>query len=375
MPLQKLKTLLSQQTSNSGMDQRVEELIESSKEVIRDSQVENGAIVAANTDKDYYPDDVANYRFVWPRDAAFTIYAEKLLGMDQLEEEFIEWLHDRAEGFKESGLIFHRYATNGPRDTDFGHQYQPDQAAALLWAILETNSDLNEVQRETVHLLADGLWDQWQDNSFVQNTHDLWEERTAHHDKDENFTYSLAACSKALYLAADRMEEQKWGKSADEMRERLLKHADNEKEYYYRSWGDVEDKSIDASILGLGWPFDVVEKDQKLENTLNMIEAKLMNDKGIMRYKGDMYDGVIHHTGYLSKGAGSWPLLTFWYVKVLSQLGRKEKAEQLFRKQINAFEGKYIPEQVFEKDAKKGIRPLVWSHSMFVVAAEELGYL
>jgi len=81
------------------MDQRVDELIESSKQVIRDSQVENGAIVAANTDKEYYPDDVANYRFVWPRDAAFTIYAEKLLGMDKLEAEFIEWLHDRAEGF------------------------------------------------------------------------------------------------------------------------------------------------------------------------------------------------------------------------------------------------------------------------------------
>jgi len=210
------------------MDQRVDELIESSKQVIRDSQVENGAIVAANTDKEYYPDDVANYRFVWPRDAAFTIYAEKLLGMDKLEAEFIEWLHDRAEGFSDSGLIFHRYATNGPRDTDFGHQYQPDQAAALLWTILETNSELTQKQNETVHLLADGLWSQWHGNSFAQNTHDLWEERTAHHDKNENFTYSLAACSKALYLAADRMGEQKWRKKADEMRERLLEHAENE---------------------------------------------------------------------------------------------------------------------------------------------------
>lgn len=357
------------------MDQRIEELIESSRNVIKDSQVENGAIVAANTDKDYYPEDVANYRFVWPRDAAFTIYAEKKLGMDNLEYEFIEWLHERAEGFSDSGLIFHRYATNGPRDTDFGHQYQPDQAAALLWAILETNDDLNQMQNDTVHLLADGLWSQWHENSFAQNTHDLWEERTAHHDKSENFTYSLAACSKSLYLAADRFNEQKWRKKADEMRERVLKHAENDQEYYYRSWGGVEDRSIDASMVGLGWPFDVVEKDQRFENTLEIIEQKLMNEKGIMRYEGDMYDGIIHHTNYLSKGAGSWPLLTFWYVKVLAKMGRRDKADNLFRKQLDAIEGEYIPEQIFQKEAKNGINPLTWSHSMFVIAAEELGYL
>ena len=112
------------------------------------------------------------------------------------------------EGFTESGLIFHRHATNGPRDTDFGHQYQPDQAAALLWSILETNPGLNKTQEETVHLLADGLWSQWHEDSFPQDTHNLWEERTAHHDMNENFTYTLAACSKALYLAAGRLGEE-----------------------------------------------------------------------------------------------------------------------------------------------------------------------
>lgn len=372
--IRRLRTLLSRKHVKLDMEDRIQELVEASKEVIRDSQIDNGAIVAANTDKDYYPDNVANYRFVWPRDAAYTIYAEKILGMDRLEEEFISWLHDRAEGFTDSGLVFHRYATNGPRDTDFGHQYQPDQAAALLWAILETNPELNKTQRETVHLLADGLWSQWNNDSFVQDTHDLWEERTAHHDMNENFSYTLASCSKALYMAADRLEEQKWQKTADEMREQLLQHAENEKEYYYRSCGDVCDKSIDSSVLGFVWPFDVVERDDKLDNSLDLMEKRLMTDRGLMRYEGDMYDGVIHHTGYLSKGAGGWPLLSFWYVKVLSMLGENEKAEQLFHRQIEAIDGKYIPEQIFE-DGREGVKPLVWSHAMFVVAAEELGYI
>ncbi len=356
------------------MNERIAELTESSREVIRDSQVENGAIVAANTDKEYFPKDASNYRFVWPRDAAYTIYAGNILGMNQLEEKFIEWLHDRAEGFQDSGLVFHRYATNGARDTDFGHQYQPDQAAALIWSILETNSSLSSLQRETIHLLADGLWDQWNEDSFVQNTHDLWEERTAHHDMNENFTYSLAACSKALYLASERLEEEKWRGKADRMKEKLLQHAENEEEYYYRSCGEFCDKSIDASILGLAWPFNVVGQDKKLNRSLELVEEKLMKECGIMRYEGDTYDGVVHHTNHLSKGAGSWPLLTFWYVKVLSQLGQEQKAEKIFWKQIEQIEGKYIPEQIFE-DRRTGIKPLVWSHSMFVVAAKELGYL
>lgn len=375
MSIQKLKTLLGRQDSNPVAEKRVEKLIESSKQVIHDSQVENGAIVAANTDKKYYPKDVSNYRFVWPRDAAFTIYAGKILGTSQLERNFLEWLHNRAEGFSETGLIFHRYATNGPRDTDFGHQYQPDQAAALLWTILETNSDLDQLQEETVHLLADGLRDQWKENSFIQDTHDLWEERTAHSDRNENFTYTLAACSKALNLAADQIGEHKWRKAADEMSQKIARYAENEKERYFRSCGSVCDKSIDASLLGLGWPFNVVEHDQKLGNTLETIERKLMDGRGIMRYEGDTYDGLVHHTDYVSEGAGSWPLLTFWYVKVLSQIGRKQKAEELFHRQLNAFEGKYIPEQVFKKDGKQGIKPLVWSHSMFVIAAEELDYI
>jgi len=370
--IQHFRNLLTEEHPSFSMDERIAELVDSSREVIRDSQVENGAIVAANTDKEYYPRDVSNYRFVWPRDAAYTIYAENILGMDRLEEDFIRWMHDRAEGFRDSGLVFHRYATNGARDTDFGHQYQPDQAAALLWAILETNESLNNLQRDTIHLLADGLWDQWNENCFVQNTHDLWEEQTAHHDMDENFTYTLAACSKALYLASERLGETKWREKADKMREQLLKHG--EEGYYYRSYGEVCDETVDASVMGLVWPFDVVERDEKLKSSLELVEEKLLNDRGVMRYEGDMYDGVVHHTNHLSKGAGSWPLLTFWYVKALSQIGERQKAERIFWKQIDQIDGKYIPEQVFEDD-RTGIKPLVWSHNMFVVAAEELGYL
>ncbi len=35
----------------------------------------------------------------------------------------------------------------------------------------------------------------------------------------------------------------------------------------------------------------------------------------------------------------------------------------------------YIPEQIFENDIQVSVSPLLWSHSMFVIASEELNFL
>jgi len=368
---------LSRLSKTSSEMSRVEELIESSRKAIKDCSLENGSIVAANSDKEYYPSSVADYRFVWPRDAGFTLYAADILGFEEMEHEFHEWLFERAEGFKESGIVYHRYATNGPRDTDFGHQYQPDQAAALLWAVLETNEKLDEEQQRIVHLLADGLWGQWDGEHFRTETHDLWEERECHPEFSESFSYTLAACSEALYRAAARFNEDKWHKTAEEMRQRLEKYesyTEDGRVYYPRTYGDITDDTVDASILGLIWPFNVVSQNEKLTNSIDLIEERLKTDRGVMRYRGDMYDGMVHHTKHLKKGAGAWPLLTFWHVIALNQLGRTEEAEQLFHDQVEKIDGKWIPEQIFDNDQQISIRPLAWSHTMFVIAADQLDY-
>ena len=357
---------------------RVDELAESSRKALKDCSLENGAIVAANSDKEYYPNNVSDYRFIWPRDAGYTLYAADILGLEQMEHDFHDWLFERAEGFKDSGVIFHRYMTNGPRDTDFGHQFQPDQAATLLWSILETNDSLDAEQQEIVHLLGDGLWSQWEEEHFHNNTHDLWEERECHADLGGNFTYSLAACSEALYVAAKRMNEDKWHRTAEKMRERLEQHqayTEDGRIYYPRSWGDMPDKTVDAANLGLIWPFNVVDNDEKLMNTVDLIEERCMTDRGVMRYKGDMYDGMVHHTKHLKKGAGAWPLLTFWYVIALDQLGRTDEAREIFHNQVQQIDGKWIPEQIFDNDRQQAIKPLAWSHTMFVIAADQLGKL
>lgn len=181
-----------------------------------------------------------------------------------------------------------------------------------------------------------------------------------------------------MYQAAARFDEDKWHKTAEEMRQRLEEHhaySDDGRIYYPRSYGEMPDETVDAANLALIWPFNVVDNDEKLMNTLDMIAEQCMTDRGVMRYPGDMYDGMVHHTKHLKKGAGAWPLLTFWYAIALDEVGRTEEAQEVFDNQVEMIDGDWIPEQIFDDDKRTSIKPLAWSHTMFIVAAKRLGRL
>ena len=76
-------------------------------------------------------------------------------------------------------------------------------------------------------------------------------------------------------------------------------------------------------------------------------------------------------------GAGTWPLLTFWLSIVCNKMGDRKKAEKYFWLILDQLDDDLlIPEQIFPKnDPRIGIKPLLWSHAMFIHAAVELGYI
>jgi len=93
--------------------QQIQELIKVSKEVIKESSLENGAIVAANSDKLSYPSTVQDYRRFWVRDAAYICMSADLLGLENIPERFFDWCLNRAEGFNETGIFQNAYNVNG----------------------------------------------------------------------------------------------------------------------------------------------------------------------------------------------------------------------------------------------------------------------
>lgn len=356
-----------------NFNQKIKDLVKSSRQVLKDCSLENGAIVAANVAKSYYPRTAYNYHFVWPRDASFICVASDFLKIP-IQEPFFDWLLKRPEDFKKEGILFQRYAPNGRMEL---RQFQPDQGGTVLWAIhhhFKDNLSRAYKYEPLIRRLADGICNYWRGSYFFLNTIDLWEEghRQTSTKMENNFTYSLAACARGLNLARQMINCDQWQKVADQMIARIEMAYDKKGGYFLRNYGKISDYNVDASLLGLVWPFKIIKADdQKMLNTVKKIEERLVVGGGVHRYEFDYYDGE----GSGQEGAGAWPLLNFWLAIYYSILGDKKKAQQYYQWVIDKIgPDNLIPEQIFE-DFRQGIKPLTWAHAMFIIASKYLGYL
>lgn len=360
------------------MHPKVQKIIATSQQVIRDCALKNGAIVAANTDKEYYPRVAKNYRYVWPRDAAFICVGAEYLGIEDIQEPFFDWLFVRPEDFKKDSLLYQNYSTNG---RIVGQLFQPDQTGAILWAIhfhFQKNLKKALKYQELIERLAKGLCTQWHNTHFHLNTADLWEsrERITSTTLDNNFTYSLAACARGLLSADQIIPNPIWKETARQMIKRIEVAYDKKSGYFLRNYGKIKDLNVDASLLGLVWPFAIYEPDDpRMIKTVEKIEEKLVtNGGGVHRFEFDYYDGE----GTAAEGSGAWPLLNFWLTIYWQRKGNEQKAEHYFNWVLDHLDEKryngYLPEQIFP-DFRTGIYPLAWSHAMFACACHCLNYL
>lgn len=362
-------------TTRDRYREKIEWIISQSKTIIQESALENGAIVAANAAKNYYPSEARHYFYVWPRDASYICVAADLSGIEGIQENFFMWCLKRAEGFEETGLFFERYYVNGLKALG---RFQPDQTGTLLFAVWHHYRENSEKAKQFEDLIvkaADGLCDTWDRTHFTIVANDLWEERLAFPDLHENFTYSLAACIKGLECATELIPNKKWSAVAQLMREQLEKHL--VEGLFVRSYGQLIDKRLDASLLGLVYPFQIYEpKDPSIISTITEIEKRLVINGGLHRYEYDDYDGWMHEGVQRNKGAGAWPLLNFWMAIYYSLKGDKPNAERYYTWVLDRVDaGGYIPEQIFDNGIQISICPLVWSHAMFLIASKLLGYL
>jgi GH15 family glucan-1,4-alpha-glucosidase len=156
------------------------------------------------------------------------------------------------------------------------------------------------------------------------------------------------------------------------MLKRLEKHCKN---YFIRSYGKLNDERIDCSALGLIYPFDLFRHDDpRILATVKEIEKKLAIHGGLHRYEDDEYDGWMRDGLHRKKGAGAWPILNFWMSICQIKLGNREKALKYYNWVIERVED-FLPEQIFENDVQISVKPLCWSHAMFIIASRELGHI
>jgi len=132
----------------------------------------------------------------------------------------------------------------------------------------------------------------------------------------------------------------------------------------------------DASLLGLVYPSGILDPlDSKMKRTVDkIIEKNTIYNGGLLRYPGDIYCGGVQKGCVTLTGAGAWPLLNFWMSIYCCLRNDRKNAEKYFSWPLVRI-NKYIPEQIFKNKKKLSVCPLVWSHSMFIIAAKFLGYI
>lgn len=391
----------------------IKKLIKVSKEVIQKSCLENGAIIAADSDKLVYPSAAQDYRYVWIRDASYTCISADLLGLREIPEKFFNWCLDRAEGLKNTGLFYNAYSVNGtitgtsispaclkpPRKTrnryihitHHGIQFQPDQNGSLLIAIghhiKHFGIDGLSKFKKLIEITASGISNSWKDKKFSLPCFDLWEERCILASQKRYHTYSLAMCIAGLRTAIELLGKRKnWLRTEKEMSSVFSDIYSHSKNLIPRTYtkGKIakrreirkDDLLPDASLLGLAYPSAILSPlDKKMTGTVDeIIEKNTIAVAGLLRYPRDVYCGGVRNGQVTLTGAGAWPLLSFWMTIYYCLRNDRKNAKKFFNWPLARID-KYIPEQIFTTRTKPSVCPLVWSHSMFIIAANLLGYI
>ena len=172
------------------MTKFLDNMREMSAQVLRDSVLENGALIAANGM--YLPPNATPYHFVWGRDAAKHLLAAHALGMEDasdIRRRFLVWIDRCVHGGESDRLFIKRNHLNGPNDFLYNDDkgFQPQKNGALLTAIDATRGQLNDPLDDNINrFLANGLATKWDTDQrrFTMRQQDLWENDTI--DPDEN---------------------------------------------------------------------------------------------------------------------------------------------------------------------------------------------
>jgi alpha,alpha-trehalase len=337
-----------------------------------------GALVAAPTSS--LPEAIGgvrnwDYRYAWIRDAAFSVYAFRRIGMQSEAWGFLAWVLDaierdgtprvlytleggqppeewedpELEGYRKSGPVRWGNAAADQRQHD---AYGEILDCAYQWA--RGGGTLESVWPRLCSLIdtAKERWD--------QPDHGIWEVRTPGHV----FTYSAAMCQVALNRGAKLAEQfgdhdraRTWMDEGERVRKRILEEAwDEERQSLTEHLGGG---ALDASLLALPLRRVIDPRDPRMVATVEAIVQRLGPGGGLLyRYlPEESPDG-------LPGDEGAFLLCSFWLVDNLAYQGRLDEAMELYESLCDrAGPLGLLPEQIDpDSGAFLGNYPQAFSH-------------
>ncbi|SIS20149.1 glycoside hydrolase family 15 protein [Williamsia sterculiae] len=353
----------------------------------------SGAVVAAVTCG--LPEEVGgernwDYRYVWIRDAAFSLYALLRLGFTAEASSFMDWLTCRFSGDGDEqagGPLRLMYTIDGgapPGEqvldswegyrgsapvrvgNDAGHQLQLDIYGELIDSVYLFNKYGPGISQHSWQQLCEVA--RWLLDNWDTPDQSIWEPRSSPQRYVYSRLMSWVALERMIRISRQRGlpgDVADWMRVRDEIFTQIMDHGWNAE---LQSFVQVLDgDQLDAALLLIPAVKLLSPSDELFTATLHAIEQNLVSDSLVFRYNtGDGDDG-------LNGSEGTFSLCSFWYVEALTRVGRLADARLALEKMFTYANhlGLYA-EQIALTGEQLGNMPQAFTHLSLISAAINL---
>lgn len=352
----------------------------------------SGAIVAAPTAS--LPAPVGgsrnwDYRYVWIRDAGFSMYALLRLGFLNEASEFTRWLSERmgqrdGDDDRRLGPLRVLYDIDGnlPEEQELDHLSGHRNSKPVRIG----NAAAHQLQLDIYGEIIDSVYlfnkygpgishDAWNDvTAIVDWVADNWDRPDAGmweiRDEPQPYTTSRLMCwvaiERAIRIARSRGlpgDLVAWSKARDDIYDRIMTKSWNpDLQSFTRVEGGVD---LDAGLLLMPMVKFTSPADPRFLATLDAIEQHLVTDSLVFRYEPG--------TDGLEGEEGTFSICSFWYVEALTRAGRLADAQLALEKMFTYANhvGLYA-EQVSATGDQVGNFPQAFTHLALISAAINL---
>jgi GH15 family glucan-1,4-alpha-glucosidase len=312
---------------------------------------EYGSIIAAPTFG--LPEQIGgernwDYRYVWPRDASFTLYAMMRLGYVEEAQQFRRWLSSLLNYDSEQGPLQVLYGIDGRQEI-------PEETLDHLCGYMDSrpvrigNAAYSQLQLDIYGEMMDAFYLankygegishdgwlsmkrmlEWLAKNWNRPDDGIWEVRGGR----QNFLHSRLMCWVAFDRAIRLAEKRSLTGPIDWMnatRDAIANDIhDNfwseERQAFIQRQGSND---LDSAVLLMPLMRFISPTDPRWLATLKAIEEELTVDTLVYRYKTEGgLDGL--------KGAeGAFTACSFWFIECLARAGELHKARLLFEKML-----------------------------------------
>ncbi len=311
-----------------------------------------GAIVAAPTTS--LPESIGgsrnwDYRYIWLRDASFTLYSLLILGFTHEAEAFMGWLDARCHELQDGGALQPMYTISGQHDlteTTLDHLsgYRNSNPVRIgNGAYKQRQLDVYGELMDAVYLynryqsISYDLWQnlrrllQWLSDHWQEPDEGIWEVRGGPKHFLHSRVMSWVAFDRALRLARHRglpAPMNEWMQTSSAIYEQIMQEGWNDKlQSFVQYYGS---DAVDASSLLMVLTRFTGANEPRMLKTIHYIQKNLTSDAHVYRY-----DPAKAASDGQAGSEGSFSACSFWLAESLARAGRVQEGRLVLEKMLS----------------------------------------